>query len=446
MRRNIPSTQAPACFEVAARHESYTCAAQELSLTQSAVSRQIQALEEFWACNCSAARAMAWCSRLRARTTGARWRAGCRVSNATRSTSWRTRARAARCRWRRCPRFATRWLCPRLPQLARQHPDIVVHIETQTRPFLFADTTFDAALYAGTAEQVANWPGIRRSGSCTKTWCRCSPQLLEPSAHRGQGRAYQGVAAEALAGLPLLQQSTRPYGWRQWFEAMGVERPMPSMVRVTSCSLCWPWPPPHGLGVALIPPLLIEAELASGELVVACARPLRGERATISSAPRRHRRPCWRPSAPGWRPWQVLAHRASSYKRPFGSKVSSLQIDGQQKGQMACNGISAVRYDARQGPCITEVLMGLLAADGRCWESAPVPVPLVEVVDRSARGRPHRRRARGPPAAPSHGVSGLPAGEGQPPLAAGRMHQLPGRRQCPALHDLPMFSIRNCSE
>jgi DNA-binding transcriptional LysR family regulator len=34
----------------------------------------------------------------------------------------------------------------------------------------------------------------------------------------------------------------------------------------------------HGMGVALIPPLLIEAELARGELVVACARPLRGER------------------------------------------------------------------------------------------------------------------------------------------------------------------------
>ena len=45
-------------------------------------------------------------------------------------------------------------------------------------------------------------------------------------------------------------------------------------------------------------------------------------------------------------------------------------------------GISAVRYDTQQGPCISEVLMGLLAADGRYWESAPVPVALVEVVDR----------------------------------------------------------------
>jgi DNA-binding transcriptional LysR family regulator len=86
------------------------------------------------------------------------------------------------------------------------------------------------------------------------------------------------VAADALAGLPLLQQSTRPYGWRQWFDAMGVDAPhaldgpryeLFSMLAVAAT---------HGLGVALIPPLLIEAELASGELVVACARPLRGER------------------------------------------------------------------------------------------------------------------------------------------------------------------------
>ncbi|KAB2906520.1 MAG: LysR family transcriptional regulator, partial [Burkholderiaceae bacterium] len=34
----------------------------------------------------------------------------------------------------------------------------------------------------------------------------------------------------------------------------------------------------HGLGVALMPPMLIEAEIARGDLVVACARPLRGER------------------------------------------------------------------------------------------------------------------------------------------------------------------------
>ena len=47
MRRKIPATHTLLCFEAAARHESYTRAAQELSLTQSAVSRQITALEDF---------------------------------------------------------------------------------------------------------------------------------------------------------------------------------------------------------------------------------------------------------------------------------------------------------------------------------------------------------------------------------------------------------------
>ena len=47
MRRMIPSLQALLCFEAAAKHLSYTFAAQELHLTQSAVSRQIQHLEDY---------------------------------------------------------------------------------------------------------------------------------------------------------------------------------------------------------------------------------------------------------------------------------------------------------------------------------------------------------------------------------------------------------------
>ena len=47
MRRKIPATHTLLCFEAAARHESYTRAGRELALTQSAVSRQIGALEQF---------------------------------------------------------------------------------------------------------------------------------------------------------------------------------------------------------------------------------------------------------------------------------------------------------------------------------------------------------------------------------------------------------------
>ncbi|MBH8635835.1 LysR family transcriptional regulator, partial [Pseudomonas aeruginosa] len=47
MRRKIPSTAALVSFESAARHESFTKAAEELSLTQRAICRPSATLEEF---------------------------------------------------------------------------------------------------------------------------------------------------------------------------------------------------------------------------------------------------------------------------------------------------------------------------------------------------------------------------------------------------------------
>ena len=280
MRRNIPSTQALACFEVAARHESYTRAAQELALTQSAVSRQIIALEEQLgvqlfkrsrhgvvltpAGHQYSQQVAQWLQGIERGTLDimAHQGAGGAISIAA------------------VPTFATRWLLPRLPQFLQQHPGVVVHIDVQTRPFAFAERPVDAAIYTGTPEQARQWPGTQA------TWLMdevivpvCSPRLLEPATQRGRGRAYQPVAPQVLAQLPLLQQSTRPDGWRQWFEAAGVEAPhaldgpryeLFSMLAVAAAS---------GMGVALIPPMLIEDELARGELVVACRQPLKGSRA-----------------------------------------------------------------------------------------------------------------------------------------------------------------------
>lgn len=279
MRRSIPSTQALACFEAAARHESYTRAAQELALTQGAVSRQVMALEAFVgvelfrrtrhgvaltpAGDAYARKVRQWLLGMERDTLDlmAHQGTGGTIKLAT------------------VPTFATRWLMPRLPQLAKTHPDITVHMDVQTRPFLFADTGFDAALYAGTPEQVRNWPGIEAVHLMDEDVVPvCSPRLLDQTAQRGLGRAWQPLAPQALVDLPLLQQSTRPHGWQQWFQSVGVDAPRAmdgprhelfSMLAVAAT---------HGMGVALIPPMLVEAELARGELVVACAQPLRGER------------------------------------------------------------------------------------------------------------------------------------------------------------------------
>lgn len=279
MRRPIPSTQALACFEASARHESYTRAAQELALTQSAVSRQVIALEEFVG--------VALFRRTRHGVSltpaGALYAKKVRgwLQGLERDTLdlMSHQGQGGTVNLAAVPTFATRWLMPRLPLLAHQHPDITVHIEVQTRPFLFADTVHDAALYAGTPEQVGNWPGVQVLKLMDEDVVPvCSPTVLGKAAARDLGRAWQPVAPEVLARLPLLQQSTRPYGWQQWFQSVGVDAPRAldgpryelfSMLAVAAS---------HGLGVALIPPMLVEAELARGELVVACAQPLRGER------------------------------------------------------------------------------------------------------------------------------------------------------------------------
>ena len=279
MRRSIPSTQALACFEAAARHESYTRAAQELALTQGAVSRQVIALEEFVGVQlfrrtrhgvALTAAGEAYARKVR------HWLLGMERDTldlmAHQGAGGTVKLAAV-------PTFATRWLMPRLPQLAQVHPDITVHIDVQTRPFLFADMGFDAALYAGTPEQVHNWPGIEALHLMDEDVVPvCSPRLLDKATQRAPGRAWQPLPPQALADLPLLQQSTRPQGWQQWFQSVGVESvhamdgpryELFSMLAVAAT---------HGMGVALIPPMLVEAEIARGELVVACAQPLRGER------------------------------------------------------------------------------------------------------------------------------------------------------------------------
>lgn len=271
MRRKIPSLQALACFDAAARHESYTRAAQELALTQSAVSRQIGALEDYLG--------IALFRRARhgvaltpggadyARQIAPRLQALERdtLDAMSRQGTSGSIALAA------VPTFATRWLMPRLPALAAQHPELLVHIETRTRPFLFADTGFDAALYSGTREQVANWAGTRATALIEEEVVPvCAPALLG-----GRKR----LQPRDLAALPLLQQSTRPEAWRQWFETMDVDAPAAlsgpryELYSMTAAAAA------QGLGLALVPRLLIEPELARGELVVACPRPLRSGRA-----------------------------------------------------------------------------------------------------------------------------------------------------------------------
>ncbi len=257
MRRRIPSTAALTAFELAARHESFTRAAEELALTQSAVCRQIAALEDYLGV------------RLFTRT-----RRGVRLTDAGLSYSRRIAARldaverdtlAVMAHQGRgvtlelavVPTFATRWLLPRLAAFTARQPDVTVNLTTSTRPFLFADTEFDAALYFGDA----GWPGtvahfLMRENAMPV----CRPERLGVAA---------ALAPEAIAALPLLQQTTRPYAWRHWFESLGLRVPQDMAGMRLELFSMLAQAAMHDLGVALVPPFLIEDELAAGRLAIA---------------------------------------------------------------------------------------------------------------------------------------------------------------------------------
>ncbi|MEX5569963.1 LysR family transcriptional regulator [Pseudomonas syringae] len=298
MRRKIPSTTALVSFEAAARHESFTKAANELSLTQGAVCRQIGGLEEFLGVELFRR------SRRGVKLTEAGLSYSRRVSQQldaverdTLSVMGQQGANAIELAV--VPTFGTQWLLPRLKDFQHKHPDVTVHLTNRTRPFLFADTDFDAAIYFGDAD----WSGTQSHRLMGENSMPvCSPSFLE-------GR--DSLAARELAELPLLQQTTRPYAWRQWFNAqdLDVARDMTgpryelfSMLAQAAM---------HDMGVALIPPFLIQRELQEKRLVIANTRSLPGSKAYHLMIPERKVESA---SLTAFRDW--LIEQARAYQLP----------------------------------------------------------------------------------------------------------------------------------
>jgi DNA-binding transcriptional LysR family regulator len=274
MRRKIPSTAALISFEAAARHESFTKAAQELSLTQGAVCRQIASLEDFLSVELFRR------SRRGVKLTEAGLSYSRRVATQldaverdTLSVMGHTGANVIELAV--VPTFGTQWLLPRLKDFQQRHPDVIVNLTNRTRPFLFADTDFDAAIYFGDA----NWSGTESHKLMGESPMPvCSPALLE-------GR--DGLSPETIAEMPLLQQTTRPYAWRQWFNSQhlniardltGPRYELFSMLAQAAM---------HDMGIALIPPFLIQRELAEKRLVIANRNALSSVKAYYLMIPER---------------------------------------------------------------------------------------------------------------------------------------------------------------
>ncbi|MBV7519812.1 LysR family transcriptional regulator [Ensifer sp. ENS12] len=272
-RRLVPDVTTLQAFECAARHGSFTQAAAELNLTQSAVSRQIKDLENQLG--------VLLFERVRQRVilsdAGQKFLPEVRrLLNQTEELMVRAMASAradSTLSIASLPTFGSRWLVPRLPDFLKRHPDTVLNIASRSAPFDFDEQNFDLAIHYG--QPV--WARATCSYLCS--------EIIVPAASPALLANHSIETPEDLVAGPLLHLATRPKLWAQWFEAndmdgrgayRGNRFDQFSMVIEAATA---------GLGFALLPRYLIEQEIAAGTLSIVLDRPMKTENSYYLAVP-----------------------------------------------------------------------------------------------------------------------------------------------------------------
>lgn len=263
MQRHLPSLAALQCFEASARHLSFTRAAKELHITQSAVSRQIRSLEEQLGIRLFDRSAQG----LRLSSDGASYLPAIRAAlDKMESATLQLLANqgtAGVLNIAVLPTFGTRWLIPRLPAFRARAPDITVNILTKLEPFDLDAENIDLAISYG--EQP--WPHAVSYPLMGEAIAPvCSPDLLKrpPALKRPTD----------LRNHTLLQMATRPGAWKVWFDGIGLSGAnafrgpaFEHFSMVVQAAIA-------GLGIAVVPLFLVSEELANGRLVMPFNQPV----------------------------------------------------------------------------------------------------------------------------------------------------------------------------
>lgn len=251
--RMLPPLNPLRAFEAAGRHVSFTRAADELGVTQTAVSRQVAVLEAFLRCRLferhnsalvitDAGRAYLHSVRPALET----------IAEATVMTRGRSKNVV---KVRVYLTFALRWLLPRLPAFRAAHPNIEINLTTSLLPVDFERDDLDVNICHGTG----NWAG----GVATQIFEDQLTPLCAPSLMEG-ANAPQSV--EDLQHACLLHSRNRIADWGDWFRHVGVETETSEGITLETSSLIYE-AARQGLGFAMGQVSLVKNELARGELV-----------------------------------------------------------------------------------------------------------------------------------------------------------------------------------
>jgi len=251
-RRHLPAISALMALEAVDRLGTASAAAEELSLTQGAISRALQGLEA----QLGVPLILRDRQRLRLTSGGADYVAEVRKAlNQLASASLALRANplGGSLNLAILPAFGMHWLAPRLPQFIAAHPEVTLNLSTRLRPFDFAGAGFDAAIHYGRQD----WPGVSYLKLMDEDILAvAAPALVPEPLDR----------ATDILTHPLLQMESRTGDWGRWLAHHGApgQRP-PGMLFDQFATMAQG--AVHGLGLALLPSFLIIRELEERRLI-----------------------------------------------------------------------------------------------------------------------------------------------------------------------------------
>ncbi len=248
-------------FEVASRVMSFTKAAAELNVTQSAVSRQISTLEG--AINVKLFKRGREGISLTESGEAYRKEIGPAFSRILWATNEiREHRLSDPLRLRVYSSFAARWLIPKLPAFKELHPNIDFRMNTAVQPVDFSRDSVDMAIQFGNGQ----WPDV----SCKKIMGDdiqpvCSPKLYE---------AVGGIdTVEDLKKVQLISARLRSKDWKDWMEDRRITGFDPNFMEFPSSHLAYQ-AAGAGLGVAIGQLQLVEDDIRDGKLMLLFDKPL----------------------------------------------------------------------------------------------------------------------------------------------------------------------------
>ncbi len=254
---DLPPLKALRAFEAVARCASVTGAAVQLHVTHSAVSRQLQLLEQ-----ALGQPLLARCGRGIALTeTGRQLHEKTGPALDQLRDAWRvlkTPSAHAALVLGCSGSLLARWLIPRLGKLGQDLPGISLHLAAREEMLDASLSGLDAALLLATPPWPPSWQVIELASECIGP-------VVSPR-YAGWPR-LQGRDASALVDEPVLRTRSRPQAWPDWARTQGLQLPdhaagteFPHLYHLLEAAIA-------GLGVAIAPAPLVADELDAGRLL-----------------------------------------------------------------------------------------------------------------------------------------------------------------------------------